>query len=194
MHNDKSWLIWQDQSRKFQKSYFFCCLLLYWNKSTERQRWCLFRRALELYDSCMGYLQYIWAWYKIEIQLCRRMVKRRASKSWLNHSTLATLIPPDIQHNKSLETAHKNTLGCSAVINAIFFTHRKKVGDEWWKELKGWQTKGSYVSLTIVSFPLLTIGAGDTQNAVDGVGSYGIVGGTGHRRGGCAGHWRRKQS
>lgn len=43
--------------------------------------------------------------------------------------------------------------------------------------------------LTIVSFPLLAVGAGDTQNAVDGVGSNGIVGGTGHWRGGGAGHW-----
>lgn len=150
--------------------------------------------GLELYDSYMGYLQYAWAWYKIEMQLCRRMVKRRASKSWLNHNTLSTLALPDIQHNKSLETAHRNTLGCSAVINAIFLTHRKKVGDEWWRELKGRKTKGSCVSLTIISFPLLAVGAGDTQNAVDGIGSYGIVGGAGHRGGSCAWHWWRKLS
>lgn len=46
----------------------------------------------------------------------------------------------------------------------------------------------SRVSLTIVSFPLLAVGAGDAQDAVDGVGSDGIVGGAGHRGGGRAGH------
>lgn len=151
--------------------------------------------GLELYDSYMGYLQCVW--YKIEMQLCRRMVKCRASESWLNRNALSTLALPDIQHNKSLETAHRNTLGCSAVINAIFFTHRiknKKLGDGWWRELKGWKQKGSCVFLTIVSFPLLAVGAGDTQNAVDGVGSYGIVWGAGHSGGGCAGHWWRKLS
>lgn len=45
-----------------------------------------------------------------------------------------------------------------------------------------------YVGLTIISLSLLTVGAGYTQNAVDGVGSYGVVGGAGHRRRGRAGH------
>lgn len=48
-------------------------------------------------------------------------------------------------------------------------TKKKRVG----------QHNGS-AFLTVVSFSLLAIGAGDAQNAVDGVGSYGIVGGAGH--------------
>jgi len=55
--------------------------------------------------------------------------------------------------------------------------------------IKRMENKGILcVSLTIVSFPLLAVGAGDTQNAIDGVGSYGIVGGAGHRGRGRAGH------
>lgn len=67
-------------------------------------------------------------------------------------------------------------------------SHTRKVADERWRELKGWKTKRSHVSLTIVSFPLLAVGAGDTKNAVDGVGSYGIVGGAGHRGRGRVGN------
>lgn len=99
--------------------------------------------GLGLYDSYMGYLQYVWEWYKIEMQLCRRMVKRRASQSWLNHNTLSTLALPDIQHNKSLETAHRNTFGCSAVINAIFFTHRKKSRRRVMERIKRMENKGT---------------------------------------------------
>lgn len=44
------------------------------------------------------------------------------------------------------------------------------------------------VSLTVVSFPLLAVGAGDAQDAVDGVGSDGVVGGAGHRGRGCVGN------
>lgn len=56
-------------------------------------------------------------------------------------------------------------------------------------EKRGKNKKGFlYVGLTIISLSLLTVGAGYTQNAVDGVGSYGVVGGAGHRWRGRAGH------
>lgn len=151
------------------------------------------QRGLEFYDSYMGCVQYIWAQYKIEMQHCGCMVKGRVSKSWLNHNTLPTLALPDIQHNKSLETAHRNTLGCSAVINTIFFTH-KKSRRRATERIKRIENKATLFSLTIVSFSLLAIGAGDTQNAVDGVGSYRIVGGAGHWWRGCVGNWWRDLS
>lgn len=58
--------------------------------------------------------------------------------------------------------------------------------------MEGNKRVGSKASfLTVVSFSLLAVGARDAQNAVDGVGSYGIVGGAGHWGRRCVGNWRK---
>lgn len=63
------------------------------------------------------------------------------------------------------------------------------MGAEGWRETKGWKAKnGGSSFLTVVSFSLLAVGARDAQNAVDGVGSYGIVGGAGHWGRRCVGN------
>lgn len=53
---------------------------------------------------------------------------------------------------------------------------------------KGGEQNGGSSFLTVVSFSLLAVGARDAQNAVDGVGSYGIVGGAGHWGRRCVGN------
>jgi hypothetical protein len=42
---------------------------------------------------------------------------------------------------------------------------------------------------TFLAFPLLTVGARNPQDPVDGVGSHWVVRGAGNRRGGRAGNW-----
>lgn len=42
---------------------------------------------------------------------------------------------------------------------------------------------------TFLAFPLLTVGARNPQDPIDGVGSHWVVRGAGNRRGGRAGNW-----
>lgn len=54
--------------------------------------------------------------------------------------------------------------------------------------------RGSHTSSllpTFITFPLLTIGARNPQDPIDGVGSHWVIGGAGNRRGGRAGNWMK---
>lgn len=63
----------------------------------------------------------------------------------------------------------------------------KEEGDEE-NKIKNKMNPGIVDPLTVISFPLLAVGARDAQDAVDGVGANRVVGGAGHRRRGRVGH------
>lgn len=151
-------------------------------------------------DASPARISVVWQLYGISAGTSERPIKLRRSLvgAWRNAGSgkadwIAVLSLPGARHNKSQETTRSNTRGRAAAINAISFTHKKSGSRGMEGKQKGGEQNGASSFFTVVSFPLLAVGAGDAQNAVDGVGSYGIVGGAGHWGRRCVGNCRKDQ-